>query len=40
MRVWHASCICELDGEGQYVWTEKRDFYMKELYPRWTSLIV
>ncbi len=32
--------ICELDGEGQYVWTEKRDFYMKELYPRWTSLIV
>ena len=32
--------ICELDGEGQYVWTEKRDFYMKELYPRWTSLIL
>jgi hypothetical protein len=31
--------ICIPDDDGHYAWTEKQAFYVKELYPRWTSLI-
>lgn len=31
--------ICKQDSDGHYAWTERHAFYMKELYPNWTSLI-